>query len=870
MRTPGTVSISEPGRKGLTHEELHEFTGGIAARLRELGVSRKHRLAMVVDTGAEAVTCALSVMRCATALPLNPAYREAELEVRLRRLKADALLVGGGIAPAAADAAKRLGIPVIGLEADPSAPAGLFSLRAEVGIGPRQQSSESLPADVALLMETSGTTGQPKKVPLMQANLCASARFSTRSLELGPEDRLLGVVPMHHVVGVALALIVVNSGSGLYAAPANFNARFLDWMDEYRPTWIYVPPATLRDLAGQARVRREVVEKCGIRLIRSGSSSVAPEVLREAEEAFQAPVIEAYGMTEAAPLITCSPLPPAKRKAGSAGLPAGCELRIAGPGGVPARPGETGEILVRGPNVMSGYEDDAEANRHAFVDGWFRTGDLGWQDLDGYLFITGRVKELINRGGQKIAPREVEEALLRHPSVTEAAVFSMPHERLGEDVAAVVALRAGESASETELRRFATDLLADYKVPARVCLLKEIPKGPGGKVRRLELSRQLGPELAKKRSGPAKFVEPESALERQLARMWSEILRVERVGIDDDFFELGGDSFAAALLLAQVQESYALPSGVLERIDFMDAPTIGAMAKVIERGAGTEHGAGTLGRHPAAVALQPRGSRTPLFFVPWVDESPHYLLPLSRHLGDTQPFFVMRDPVLPEERGVYSLADSAGKYVEAMRAIQPKGPYLLGGHCLGGLVAFEAARQLRSSGEEVPLLVIVDAPTPGYPGFWRHRKLFARAVRYHLLELAGKGGKAARLSNYLQAVEAHIGRSVRSAAARLLWRIPESNGMLKTGTTVSEANMRAARLYRPATYPGRIILILAKEHPQSGSPLDRRLGWRELAEEGVEVHTVSGGHLTLLTEPLVEETAARLKELLARAAVGGA
>jgi thioesterase domain-containing protein len=347
--------------------------------------------------------------------------------------------------------------------------------------------------------------------------------------------------------------------------------------------------------------------------------------------------------------------------------------------------------------------------------------------------------------------------------------------------------------------------------------------------------------------------------------MWSEILRVEHVGVNDDFFELGGDSFAAAVLLSEVQASYALPGGVLERIDFVDAPTIAAMASAI--GQSVCSGNRDAARHPAAVALQPHGSRTPLFFIPWVDEDPRYLMALSRRLGDEQPFFVLRDPVLPEERGVYSLADSAGKYVEAMRTIQPEGSYLVGGHCLGGIVAFEAARQLRSAGEDVPLLVLFDAPTPGYPSLCRHWRLYARGVGYHLAALLSEPHKGAQLRRALQAARSHTGRLARGAVERLFARMGWETRVMKTRTNTSDANMQAARLYTPTNYPGPLVLMLAKGHEQHGSPLDRRLGWTELAGDGVEVHTVEGGHLTLLTEPLVEETAARLKEMLERAAV---
>lgn len=603
-----------------------------------------------------------------------------------------------------------------------------------------------------------------------------------------------------------------------------------------------------------------------LRLIRSGASALPPEVLREAEEAFQAPVIEAYGMTEAAPLIACNPLPPRPRKPGSAGLPVGAELIIAGPAGDAVVAGEPGEILVRGPNVMSGYEDDAEANRQAFFEGWLRTGDLGRQDADGYLFITGRLREMINRGGQKIAPREVEDTLLLHPAVAEAAAFPIPHDRLGDDVAAAVALREGTQAGERELRRFAAARLADYKVPARICVLPAIPKGPGGKVQRLDLARQLGPDLANTQRGPADFTAPASEIERRLAQMWSQILQAGPAGVHDDFFDLGGDSFAAALLLAEVQAEFSLPGGALERIDFLDAPTIAGMAKVIEAFPRGVPAAATHAQHPAAVALEPRGSRPPFFCIPGVDEDPFCLLPLSRRLGDEQPFYVLRDPVPPSDRGVYSLADTASKYASAMREVCPDGPYLLGGHCLGGTVAFETARQLCAAGAEVGLLVLMDAPTPGYPNVRRNWKLYVRGIAFHSSVLLRERHRTAVLKEYGHALVAKSRSFVQGSAERFLAGRRGTDRLLKAPASAYHANARAARLYRPTPYPGPVTLMIARENPHHGSPLDCRFGWTELAGEGTETHLLDGDHVSILAEPLVEHTAARLGELLERAA----
>jgi thioesterase domain-containing protein len=533
--------------------------------------------------------------------------------------------------------------------------------------------------------------------------------------------------------------------------------------------------------------------------------------------------------------------------------------------GRPAAAGETGEILIRGPNVMRGYEDDPESNGRSFVDGWFRTGDLGWLDPEGYLFITGRVRELINRGGQKVSPHEVEEVLLRHPEVSDAAVFPMPDPRLSENVAAIVVLRDGATATERSLRVFAAAALADSKVPARIRFVAEIPKGAGGKVARLELARRFGPELAATaRSAPSGRMSPVTELENRLAGIWRAVLGVPEVGLHDNFFDLGGDSFAAALLLTQVQERFELAAGELERIDFLDAPTVAGMARVLGDCSAREKGQPVEANRMPVVALQPRGRKPPFFCVPSLGGNPFYLIPLARRLGPEQPFYVLTETALPERRGSDSLGDIAQRYVDAMRELCPNGPYLLGGHCIGGIFAFEAARRLRAAGADVLLLALLDTPAPGYPHPLRHWRLFLRGTLYHA---AGVARGSARLPGSFEELRA-LGRHLRRFAQATLERpAGPGNGAapFSRGAGLIEANVKAARHYSPGSYPGRVVHIMAKSHPRTGSPLDRRMGWRELAEPGVEEFWVEGGHTSMMETPYVDSTAVQLSALLGRA-----
>jgi len=339
------VALTGPGRTPLSYSQLESLSARISATLNEFGVGRNHRVALALPTGPEALTCLLSVLRCAIALPLNPAGCEPEFKAQLTRLKADCLMVEPVGVGAAAAAARSLGIPVITVIPDLEAPAGTVTVQPEALLGPPFSCRFAQPGSLAVVMQTSGTTGMPRKVPLTHANLCAVSRAFIASLRLLPEDRLLGAIPIYHITGVAFVFNTVISGSSLCAAPGFYGARLADWMDEYRPSWIFASPASLRELVHHMKSRRDVIARCPLRLIRSGASAVPAQLQMEAEEVFQVPVVVGYGMTEAASFIACNPLPPAVRKPGSVGLPIGPEVMVLLPSGRPAAIGQQGKIV---------------------------------------------------------------------------------------------------------------------------------------------------------------------------------------------------------------------------------------------------------------------------------------------------------------------------------------------------------------------------------------------------------------------------------------------------------------------------------------------------------------------------------------------
>jgi amino acid adenylation domain-containing protein len=453
----------------------------------------------------------------------------------------------------------------------------LFEL---LGLEPGPPAAAADPGDVALVLHTSGTTGRPKIVPLTHANLCASARSIAETLALGERDRCLEIMPLFHIHGLVASLLAPLTAGGSVACPPIFQApRFFQWMEALRPTWYSAVPTMHQAILSRAAEHRDTIVSHPLRFIRSSSSPLPPSLMDALEASFAAPVIEAYGMTEASHQMASNPFPPRRRKPGSVGLAAGPKIAVMDEAGSLLPRGTIGEIVVRGPGVTKGYETGADANARAFTSGWFRTGDQGYLDADGYLFLTGRLKELINKGGEKIAPRDVEETLLTHPAIAQAVAFAVPEGRLGEEVAAAVVLRDGGSATERELQELAAARLAPFKVPRRVVFVSELPKGPTGKLQRTGLAQRLGVSFETSRAPETAPIAPRSALERSLARLWTDLLRCDVRSVADSFFDLGGDSTLAMICLARVQADLGVDVSFPA---FFAEPTLAGLARAVE------------------------------------------------------------------------------------------------------------------------------------------------------------------------------------------------------------------------------------------------------------------------------------------------
>ena len=486
------VALAAPDRPPLDYRALRALAAATTTSLNAAGIGRNDRVAIVLPNGPEMAACFVACASAVASAPLNPAYRLDEFEFYLDDLQAKALIVEKGSTSPAVSAAAKLGVPVIELEVDAGAPAGQFRL-GKLPAAPCARPGPSGAGDVAMVLHTSGTTSRPKRVPLSGANLFASARNIAATLQFTPADRGLNIMPLFHIHGLIAGLLApLSAGSQVFCTPG-FNAlRFFKWMDLAKPSWYTAVPTMHLSIASRGKHNAAVLARHRLRFLRSSSSAMPPQLIEQLEAMFNAPLVESYGMTEATHQMASNPLPPQQRKPGTVGRAAGPEIAIRSEAGALLAPGEVGEIVIRGPSVTAGYENNPKANEEAFVDGWFGTGDQGVLDADGFLSVTGRLKEIINRGGEKVSPREIDEILLDHVSVAQVIVFGAPHKRLGEEVAAMVVLHEGHECGERELQQFVAQRVAGYKVPKKILFVEELPKGATGKLQRIGLAQRIG------------------------------------------------------------------------------------------------------------------------------------------------------------------------------------------------------------------------------------------------------------------------------------------------------------------------------------------------------------------------------------------
>jgi oxalate---CoA ligase len=493
-REPAGQALIVPDTgQALTYAQLATRVETLAQRLAGLGVRRGDRVALALPNGPDIVLLLLAVIALgAAAAPLNPAYTEAEFGFFLADIAPRLMLIPASGAAAASAAADAAGTMLLAVQAADDGPPELLNASGAAG-GLQRSFEQGGPDDVAFVLHTSGTTSRPKQVPLRQRNLMASVRTIAAHYQLSASDISFCVMPLFHIHGLVASTFAALGANGAVITPRRFTPhRFWPQAREHGATWLSAGPTLHQMILDKADGAGSLET---LRFVRSCSSALSPALLERAERTYRVPMLEAYGMTEASHQMTSNPLPPAARLPGSVGVPTGTDVGIADPHGTLQPAGTAGEIVIRGPGVMSGYVNNPAATAEAFFGGWFRTGDRGVL-RDDYLFLEGRLKEMIIRGGENIAPAEIEQVLMSHPAVRDAVCFGIADAKYGELVGAAVTLAA--DASVKDLVDHCRSSLAAFKVPARIDVLAEIPRTPTGKVQR----RRVAEFVAQQRPEP--------------------------------------------------------------------------------------------------------------------------------------------------------------------------------------------------------------------------------------------------------------------------------------------------------------------------------------------------------------------------------
>jgi len=573
---PESRALLDIDERYISYKSLLQNVLERASILSRYGIRRGDRVAWIMPSGPESALAFLAISTVATAVPIRSTASFEEVRTRLEFTRARAAIILNDLAFEATGAAESLHLPIVRLPAFTDLPEATRSL-STASTAPAHASYwvRPQPDDVALILTSSDQATHPSQVPLTHRNLVSAARNVAASLDLQPTDCCLNVVPfgsMHGLIGCLIASLIRQSS--VICSPGFSATRLGPWIVELKPTWISAVPAMYQAWTDQLLTTRERLPQHALRFVRTCSTAMLPRLQKEIENALQVPVIEAYSVSEAGHQISSNPLPPRLRKPGSVGMPTGTKVVIMDDSGGFLPAGQTGEIVVQGDGVTPGCTGNPEFHRRAFVQGWYRTGDLGRLDDDGYLFLSGRSQDVIHRGGDRIIPRDVETVLLSHPGVAEATCFPRPHPTLGEDLVAVVVLREGAASTENGIRTFAFDRLAPPKVPSRILIMDQLPNGPSGKVQRQTLAQRLAHLFR------ARPLRPRDGIESLVADIWTDVLETTEVGVNDNFFSLGGDSVRAARIVSRLNDLFqlALPMTTLFR-----HPTVGQFTDELKR-----------------------------------------------------------------------------------------------------------------------------------------------------------------------------------------------------------------------------------------------------------------------------------------------
>jgi acyl-CoA synthetase (AMP-forming)/AMP-acid ligase II/thioesterase domain-containing protein/acyl carrier protein len=861
IRNRGQISANAPaflaeGAQAMSYARLVSLIDDFRVQLASAGFGKSDRLAVVHGGGVEALATMLGVMGVTAVAPINPGSTAEELEKQFGIRRITGVVIDGDADGPARDVAAKMGLPILEVTKSGSNIAGDVKLSGIAGEG-GLECEPSGPDDVALVFATSGTTGDGKIVTCTHGRFVSQIFPICERLELGADDRLLIAIPLYYYSGFHHCMNTLCTGGSVVVLPPKETNRIFDFMKRFDPTWYTGGPTLHRYVYDNISAHCRKPGSGRLRFIRASSGRLPPEMARALELKLGVPVIVGYGMTEAGTVAT-NPLPPRIRHHESVGPVTTGEIAILDDAGRQLSAGERGEVAVRGSHVFEGYESDAEGTAAVFADGWFRTWDEGYLDEHGYLFLSGRIKEIINCGGQKVHPMEVDAAISAIPGVKEAAAFAAPHPTLGEVVAAAVVTEEAAALTESDISTVLCEKLSQFKIPRRYVFVKSLPRTPTGKVQLDVLAKTFTVMVEQRHEndpGPKGSHErPPTVLEAQLQKIFSAALMRDDVGLDDDFYDMGGDSLRAIELFLEIERKLGLvmPSGLSA-----EAGTVAAIARKIENGT----------TRRCLVPIQPDGTRYPLFFVPGRDGELVSLLSLAQALGTDQPFYgfqtyVWLDPNDPYP--VMSTKELVKLYVKEIRAVQSSGPYFVGGHSYGGRLAYLVAQELQAAGEQVALLAMIDSYCRIGRRYIGLRQWLAQGGDTHmpgqlLSACRYVGFRYRKFRQYLvtlcrKAIAHAVWRSCRRLSIRSPWLSRKPGRFMNSLIRYEHRHM--------SSYDGPAVYFKAALDETSTTHPDVHEVWPRLFPNGLDVREVEGDHESCLRRPNVENLAAQLDACL--------
>lgn len=832
LRDPAALALLCPGIEPLTFGELERCLGRLKEQFRAAGIGAGSRVGLALPRGPEAALISLAACSCATLLPINPTLAVDDIAAELARVRLDALIVAaGGEMPVWANAVQNeVGVYTI----ERGGPVSALELRQVSPVRRPRPEGKIASDSVAVIFRTSGTTGAAKRVPVTHGNLLEMARKMERWLRLTSADRSTCILPLYYNAGFKATLLSPLLIGCSVAMPATTSPHEIDqWVPALAPTWLTGAPAFLQSALERLRTLPAGALGSSLRFVLSTASYLPGPVREELDRVLGLPVVEFYGLGEAG-MMTAPTVPPEKARPGTVGRPPAGELVVRGENGAEQPPGQAGQVFVRGPSVTPGYLYDIDDVPSGLEDGWLATGDLGVVDRDGFLSIVGRSKEIINRGGEKVSPYDVEKALLLHPAVREAAAFAVPHPRLGENVAAAVTLKPGTTATSSQLIDFLYDRLAPFQLPRNIAILDSLPFSAAGKISRAQLSATFG-------NKPRHVAQPEQPLQIQMAEIWQRFLQRTDIGIDDDFFELGGDSLQATEMLLELEE---LTGRSLPPSEIRAELTIRQLAKAFSRVAS---------QNVELVTRVKDGTGTPLFL--WhgdYDGWGLYARRLVELLKNDGPVFLVHSN-LDTASGIGTIEDMGNRYLPHLQAVAPSGRVRLAGYCHGGLAAWEVAHRLEAAGREVESLAMIDA----YSINARPMVRVAASAMWLLGKLAPGSLSDWARTRGMPAVWAGTRRLLRrdgSILSRILQRLFGRRGKTQYGPSTEAAQRwdyySAMAKYVPPRIGAKVLCLLNDDYvAKKEFAADV---WKPLAGGGVLSERIPGEHNTCITTHVVD------------------